>query len=159
MQNRCGGSAATSRTCATGSSSWTSRTWWVRRSSPSSAAPSRAAQPALDALRRSLAVKLKLADRNELIFAFLTEFPLFEWNDEDNRWDATHHVFTSPKAEDLALVESDPGRARSDHYDITCNGWEIGSGSIRIHQRELQEKIFRVVGISQADAEGRSGHW
>jgi aspartyl-tRNA synthetase len=115
-------------------------------------------KPALDAVRRALAAKLNLADPNTLKFSFLTAFPLFEWNDEDNRWDSTHHVFTSPTKEDLHLVESDPGRARSDHYDITCNGWEIGSGSIRIHRRELQEQIFRVMGINADDAQRRFGH-
>jgi aspartyl-tRNA synthetase len=115
-------------------------------------------KPALDALRRTLASKLELADPNTLLFTFLTEFPLFEWNDDDERWDATHHAFTSPKREDLHLVEKDPGAARSDHYDITCNGWEIGSGSIRIHRRDEQEMIFRVMGISDADAKRRFGH-
>ncbi len=115
-------------------------------------------KPALDALRRTLATKLNLADPNTLQFTFLTEFPLFERNEDEDRWDATHHVFTSPKREDLALVESDPGRARSDHYDITCNGWEIGSGSIRIHRRDEQELIFRVMGISDEDAYARFGH-
>jgi aspartyl-tRNA synthetase len=115
-------------------------------------------KPALDALRRTLASKLGLADPNTLQFTFLTEFPLFERNEDEDRWEATHHVFTSPKREDLALVESDPGRARSDHYDITCNGWEIGSGSIRIHRRDEQERIFRVMGISDEDAYARFGH-
>jgi aspartyl-tRNA synthetase len=115
-------------------------------------------KPALDALRRTLATKLELIDPNTLLFTFLTEFPLFEWNDDEERWDATHHAFTSPKREDLHLVEKDPGNARSDHYDITCNGWEIGSGSIRIHRRDEQEMIFRVMGISDADAQRRFGH-
>jgi aspartyl-tRNA synthetase len=115
-------------------------------------------KPALDAVRRALAAKLDLADPNTLQFAFLTEFPLFEWNEDENRWDAMHHLFTSPLDEDLSLLESDPGRARSKHYDITCNGWEIGSGSIRIHRRDVQERILKLMSISEEDARARFGH-
>jgi aspartyl-tRNA synthetase len=115
-------------------------------------------KPALDALRRSLAEKLKLADPDTLLFAFLLDFPLFEWNAEDERWDATHHVFTSPKADDLGLLDTDPGSVRSNHYDITCNGWEIGSGSIRIHTRDLQAKIFKLLKFSDEDAHLQFNH-
>ncbi len=115
-------------------------------------------KPALDALRRGLAEKLELADPNTLLFAFLLDFPLFEWNAEDERWDATHHVFTSPKADDVDLLDSDPGAVRSNHYDITCNGWEIGSGSIRIHTRELQERIFKLLKFTDEDARVQFSH-
>ena len=115
-------------------------------------------KPALDALRRNLAAKLELADPNTLAFAFVVDFPLVEWNDEEERWDATHHLFTSRKAEDLGLLDTDPGAVRSNAYDITCNGWEIGSGSIRIHQRGLQERIFSLLGIGEEDQRIKFGH-
>jgi len=115
-------------------------------------------KPALDALRRTLAAKLQLADPKTLAFAFVTDFPLVEWNDDEERWDATHHPFTSVKEEDLGLLDSDPGSVRSNAYDLTCNGWEIGSGSIRIHRRDVQERIFKLLGISEEDARHRFGH-
>jgi aspartyl-tRNA synthetase len=115
-------------------------------------------KPALDGLRREIAARRGLADASVLRYAFITDFPLVEWNDEEGRWDALHHLFTSPKEEDLPLFESDPGRIRSRAYDITCNGMELGSGSIRIHQREMQERVFRLLGISDEDAQQRFGH-
>jgi aspartyl-tRNA synthetase len=115
-------------------------------------------KPALDALRRTLAAKLNLADPNTLLFAFLVDFPLFEWDDENGRWESPHHVFTAPRPEHIPLIDSDPGSVLSQHYDITCNGWEIGSGSIRIHDRGLQEKIFKVIGLTQEQARERFGH-
>ena len=115
-------------------------------------------KPALDALRRSVAAKLGLADRNTLGFAFIVDFPLVEWNDDEEQWNASHHLFTSVHADDLSLLESDPGSVRSNAYDITCNGWEIGSGSIRIHNREMQERIFKLLNISDEDAQTRFSH-
>jgi aspartyl-tRNA synthetase len=115
-------------------------------------------RPALDALRRALATKQNLADPDVLKFAFIVDFPLVEWNDDEERWDATHHLFTSIKDEDLGLLDSDPGSVRSNAYDLTCNGWEIGSGSIRIHRREVQERIFKLLGISEEDARVKFGH-
>ena len=115
-------------------------------------------KPALDALRRALGAKLGLIDRDTLKFAFIVDFPLVEWNDESQRWEASHHLFTSVKDEDLALLDNDPGKVRSNAYDITCNGWEIASGSIRIHRRAEQERIFRLLGISDEDARARFGH-
>jgi aspartyl-tRNA synthetase len=115
-------------------------------------------KPALDALRRTVAAKLELADPGSLVFAFIVDFPLVEWNDDEERWDASHHLFTSVKAEDLSLLDSDPGSVRSNAYDITCNGWEIGSGSIRIHSREMQERIFKLLNISEDDARTRFSH-
>jgi aspartyl-tRNA synthetase len=115
-------------------------------------------KPALDALRRGLGDKLGLIDRNLLQFAFIVDFPILEWNDEDERWESPHHLFTGAKPEDLALLESDPGKVRSNHYDITCNGWEVASGSIRIHRRDEQERIFELLGISPEDAQTRFGH-
>jgi aspartyl-tRNA synthetase len=115
-------------------------------------------KPALDALRRHVAAKQRLADPNTLQFAFIVDFPLVEWNEDEERWDATHHLFTSVNAEDLALLDTDPGAVRSNAYDLTCNGWEIGSGSIRIHSRAEQVRIFELLGISEADQRERFGH-
>jgi aspartyl-tRNA synthetase len=115
-------------------------------------------KPALDALRRSLAAKLELADPNKLAFLFVVDFPMFEWSDEEERWEPSHHLFTSVKAEDIDLLESDPGAARSNAYDLACNGQEIGSGSIRIHNRAEQERIFRLLRISDEAARERFGH-
>jgi aspartyl-tRNA synthetase len=115
-------------------------------------------KPALDALRRSLAAKLDLADPNTLEFAFVVDMPMFEWDEDSEHWKATHHLFTSCKEEDLGILESDPGAARSNAYDITCNGWEIGSGSIRIHQRGVQERVLKLLGISEAEAREKFGH-
>ena len=112
----------------------------------------------LDALRRTMGAKLELYDPDTLMFAFIVDFPLVEWNDEDERWDPTHHLFTSIVEEDAALLDSDPGAVRSNAYDIVCNGWEIGSGSIRIHVREDQERIFELLKISEDDQRERFGH-
>jgi aspartyl-tRNA synthetase len=115
-------------------------------------------KPALDALRRTVAAKLGLIDKDTLKFAFIVDFPMFEWDHEGERWSALHHLFTSAKEEDLGLLETDPGAARSNAYDIICNGWEIGSGSIRIHRRGDQERILKLLGISDADARVKFGH-
>jgi aspartyl-tRNA synthetase len=115
-------------------------------------------RPALDTLRRTLAAKLDLADAQTLAFLFIVDFPLVEWNDEDERWDPSHHLFTSVRAEDLPLLDTDPGKARSNAYDLACNGQEIGSGSIRIHNRSEQEQILKLLRISDAAARERFGH-
>jgi aspartyl-tRNA synthetase len=83
---------------------------------------------------------------------------MFEWNQEENRWDAAHHPFTSPKPEDLYLLDSDPGAIRANSYDMVCNGYEVASGSIRIHNRELQAKIFSLLKIDAERQEVRFGH-
>jgi aspartyl-tRNA synthetase len=112
----------------------------------------------LDSLRRAMGARLVLYDPNTLMFAFVVDFPLVEWNDEDERWDPTHHLFTSVVDEDLPLLDTDPGATRSNAYDITCNGWEIGSGSIRIHRRSDQVRIFELLKISEDDQRERFGH-
>jgi len=99
-----------------------------------------------------------LADENELAFAWILDFPLFAWNDEENRWDPVHHPFTAPLDEDIPLLDVAPGEVRAKAYDIVCNGWEIGGGSIRIHNRPLQEKIFRLIGLSEDEAKAQFGH-
>jgi aspartyl-tRNA synthetase len=113
---------------------------------------------ALDAVRRELARQLKLVDDGLLAFCFITDFPLVEWNEDEERWDAVHHPFTSPKVEDVPLMDSDPGRVRARAYDVVCNGWEIAGGSIRIHRRDVQEKMFGLLRIPPEEAQQRFGH-
>jgi aspartyl-tRNA synthetase len=116
------------------------------------------ANKALDALRRELGARLELADPNTLAFAFVTEYPMFEWSETEERWVSSHHPFTSPREEDMHLMESDPGGVRSRAYDLVCNGWELFSGSIRIHRRDVQEKVFAILGIAPEEARQRFGH-
>ncbi len=106
----------------------------------------------LNAMRNHIAGLLDLAEADELVFAFVTDFPLFEWNEDANRWDSSHHPFTSPAdGEEKLLYSDDLGVIRSKAYDLVCNGSELASGSIRIHHRELQEKIFSILGYSRED--------
>ena len=116
------------------------------------AGPSTRVNVWLNAMRNHIATLLDLADPNELAFAFVTDFPLFEWNEDANRWDSSHHPFTSPAdGEEKLLDGNDLGAIRSKAYDLVCNGSELASGSIRIHHRELQEKIFSILGYSRED--------
>jgi aspartyl-tRNA synthetase len=112
----------------------------------------------LGALRSEMGRRLELADPQQLAFAWVVDFPLVEWDEGAQRWDAMHHPFTMPKAEHLALLDSDPGAVLADCYDIVCNGVELGSGSIRIHRRDIQEKVFALLNYSPQDAEHRFGH-
>ncbi len=111
-----------------------------------------------DAIRRDVAERMGLADPAKIAFGWITDFPLFEWNADENRWDPSHHLFTSPMPEDLPLLDSDPGRARGQQYDLCCNGYEVAGGSIRIHQRAVQEKIFGLIGLDMDVARERFGH-
>ena len=112
----------------------------------------------LSAMRTHLAETLELADPDELAFAFITDFPLFEWNDDAQRWDSSHHPFTAPADGEEGLLDGgDLGRIRSKAYDLVCNGSELASGSIRIHRRELQERIFGILGYDR-DEVGRRFH-
>ncbi|MEE9198356.1 MAG: aspartate--tRNA ligase [Dehalococcoidia bacterium] len=113
---------------------------------------------ALSALRHEMGIRLGLADPNLLAFLFVVDFPLVEWGDETGRWEPTHHPFTSPKEEDIPLLESDPGAVVARCYDMVCNGQELSSGSIRIHDRELQQRVFKLLNYSEADAQARFGH-
>ncbi len=122
------------------------------------AGDSKVAAASLDALRQEMGRRLKLADPNLLAFAFVVDFPLLKWNEEEGRWEAEHHPFTSPKEEDLPFLESDPGRVRANCYDLVCNGWEMASGSIRIHRRDVQERVLRLLGYDLEDAQARFGH-
>jgi aspartyl-tRNA synthetase len=111
----------------------------------------------LGALRLELARRLDLLDKNIYEFVWVTEFPLVEWNAEHKRYTAMHHPFTMPMEEDLHLLDSQPEKVRAQAYDICLNGNEIGGGSIRIHQRDVQEKMFAALGFSQEDAYERFG--
>jgi len=118
--------------------------------------PARVAR-VLGALRSHLGTELGLVDVTRDEFLWVIDFPLFEWDEEERRWNAEHHLFTGVRPGDEELLETDPGAVISQSYDLVWNGWELGSGSIRIHRRELQERVFRVVGIDQEDAERRFG--
>ncbi len=111
----------------------------------------------LDELRREMARRLQLCPANSMAFLFVTDFPLFEWNDEKKGWYSMHHMFTAPFDEDIPMLDSDLSKIRARHYDIVCNGFELSSGSIRIHTRELQEKIFRILGYSKEEMEDKFG--
>ena len=102
----------------------------------------------LGALRLEIAENLGMLDKNEYKFVWITEFPLLEWNEDLNRYQAMHHPFTMPMEEDLAYIDSDPGRVRAKAYDIVLNGTEIGGGSVRIHQNDIQEKMFEALGFT-----------
>jgi len=112
---------------------------------------------ALGHLRLEIARKLDLLDENKYNFLWVTEFPLFEYDSEEERWVAIHHPFTSPMDEDIPLLETDPGKVRSKSYDIVLNGVELGGGSIRIHDQELQRKLFKLIGLSDQEAQERFG--
>lgn len=109
-------------------------------------------------LRLEIGERLGLMDDHVLAFAWIIDPPLFEWNEDEGRWASVHHPFTSPKEADLPLLETDPGVVRARAYDIVANGWEIGGGSIRIHEREVQEKIFELLGITMDEARAQFGH-
>ncbi len=117
----------------------------------------KAAFAALAALRAEAARELKLVDESKYVFCWVTEFPLLGQDDETGRWFPMNHPFTGPREEDLDRLESDPGSVRARAYDVVVNGWELGSGSIRIHQADLQERVFRVLGISAEEGRERFG--
>jgi len=111
----------------------------------------------LGRLRNHLAGILGLVDKETFRFVWITDFPLLEWDDEDKRWAAVHHPFTAPMDEDLQYVESDPGRCRAKAYDLVLNGNEIGGGSIRIHQEQVQSLMFKLLGLSEESARSKFG--
>jgi len=113
----------------------------------------------LDELRREMAGRLNLAQANLLAFAFIVDFPLLEWSQTTNRWESMHHPFTAPRQEDIPLLDTQPAEVYARHYDVVCNGCELGSGSIRIHHRQLQEKLFQLLGYSEEEMEKRFGHF
>lgn len=111
----------------------------------------------LGALRVEMARQMKLLDPKEYRFVWITEFPLLEWSEEENRFKAMHHPFTMPMEEDWPLIDSDPGVVRAKAYDIVLNGTELGGGSVRIHQNDIQKKMFQVLGLSEELANQRFG--
>ncbi len=112
----------------------------------------------LGALRVKLAGDMGLLKKDEFCFLWVTEFPLLEWSEEEERYKAMHHPFTAPMDEDWAKIDSDPGSVRAKAYDIVLNGTEIGGGSVRIHQSDIQEKMFEVLGLSRETAQERFGY-
>jgi aspartyl-tRNA synthetase len=112
----------------------------------------------LGRLRVQLADRLNLRDPDVLAFCWIVDFPFVVWNEDEKRWDPSHHLFTSPKPEDLPLLDSDTGRARGQQYDMVVNDYEVGGGSIRIHDRQLQEKVFKLIGLDPEVANERFGH-
>ena len=112
----------------------------------------------LGELRQEMGHRLKLAEPDTLTFAYVQNFPLLRKNEETGRWDSEHHPFTRPWDEDVPLLDTSPGKVRSRHYDMICNGYEIGGGSLRIHTAELQRKVFRLLGYSDEEIEERFGH-
>ncbi len=111
----------------------------------------------LGALRLELAKQMDLLDKNEYRFVWITEFPLLEWSEEDERFTAMHHPFTMPMEEDLQYIDTDPGRVRAKAYDIVLNGNEIGGGSVRIFQDDVQEKMFEALGFTKEEAQKQFG--
>ncbi len=121
------------------------------------AGPEKTTNASLSALRNKLGEDLSLADPNMLAFAFVVDFPLFDYNEDEKRWDATHHPFTMPKEEFQGLIETDPGAVIANCYDLVCNGEELASGSIRNHDFELQSKIFNILGYTDEQIDLRFG--
>jgi aspartyl-tRNA synthetase len=112
---------------------------------------------ALGAVRTQLGKDIGLCDRAVFAFAWIVDFPLFEYNEEEQRWEAAHHMFTMPQAQYHDSLEADPGAVKGDLYDLVLNGYEIASGSIRIHDPELQKRIFRIVGMTDEEAQRKFG--
>ena len=113
---------------------------------------------ALGHLRCECAKRMGLIDENELNFLWVVDFPMFEWSDEDNRLKAMHHPFTMCKDEDVPLLESDPEKVKAKAYDCVLNGVELGGGSIRIHDRDIQNTIFRILGLSEEESHAKFGY-
>ena len=112
----------------------------------------------LGRLRSMLGDRLNLRDPDVLAFCWIIDFPFVVWNEDENRWDPSHHLFTSPMPEDIPLLDGEPGKARGQQYDMVLNDYEVGGGSIRIHNRDLQEKVFALIGLDPETARQRFGH-
>ncbi len=112
----------------------------------------------LGELRREVGYRLNLAEADCFTFGYVEDFPLLRWDEEAGRWDSEHHPFTAPRDEDVSLLDTTPEKALGKHYDIICNGYEIGGGSLRIHTAELQRKVFRLLGYSDEEMNDRFGH-
>lgn len=112
----------------------------------------------LGSLRLILRDKLGLASKDVMAFAWVVDFPMFAWNEEEQKWDAEHHPFTMPKLADLPKFETNPAEILSEAYDMVCNGYEMASGSIRIHRRDIQHKVFQLLGLSEEEIQQKFGH-
>ena len=112
---------------------------------------------ALGNLRNKVARDLDLIPENSWSFLWVIDFPMFAWNEDENRWDAEHHPFVMPREDHINLLESDPGDAMSSSYDVVINGYECASGSIRIHRQDIQRKVFDIMGLSEQEAEHKFG--
>ena len=121
------------------------------------AGPEKTTNQALSSLRHEMGRRLELSDPDLIAFAFVTDFPLFEWNENEERWDAMHHAFSMPKYGTEKFIETDPSRVIGRLYDLVANGHELASGSIRIHTRELQERVFEVLGYTTDEVAERFG--
>jgi aspartyl-tRNA synthetase len=116
------------------------------------------ASAVLGELRKEMGWRLNLIDPAELKFAFIVDFPLLNWNKEEGRWEAMHHPFTQPRENDLPVLDSAPQKVHGRHYDLVCSGYELGGGSIRIHNSELQRRIFRLMGHTDEKITRLFGH-
>ena len=104
-----------------------------------------------------MARRLNLIDEDKLSFLWVVDFPMFEYNEDDKRWVAMHHPFTAPCDEDIQYLNTDPGKIKAKAYDLVLNGTEIGGGSLRIYNRELQEKVFKAIGLTEEEANSKFG--
>jgi len=116
------------------------------------------ANKVLGGLRLWFRDHLELADESIMAFAWVVDFPFFAYNEEEKKWESEHHPFTMPKMEDLDKFDTNPGEVMSDAYDMVCNGYELASGSIRIHRRDIQMKMFQMLGLSDEDIQAKFGH-
>ena len=117
----------------------------------------RVSSAALDRVRQDVARRVNMVPESEMRFLWVTEFPLFEWDKDGKRWSSLHHPFTSPVDDDLSLLASDPGKVRAKAYDLVLNGYEVGGGSIRIHDSAMQAKVFELLSLSAEEAQDRFG--
>jgi aspartyl-tRNA synthetase len=116
------------------------------------------ANKVLGGLRLWFRDRLELADKDLMAFAWVVDFPFFAYNEETKAWESEHHPFTMPKMSDLDKFDTDPGAVSSDAYDMVCNGYEMASGSIRIHRRDIQMKMFQMLGLSDEEIQAKFGH-
>ncbi|MBI2887912.1 MAG: aspartate--tRNA ligase [Chloroflexi bacterium] len=122
------------------------------------AGPTAVAEQSLGQIRAAMGQRLGLADPDFLAMAYVVDFPLFEWSAQEQRWEPAHHLFTAPQESTMHLLDTAPDRVKARHYDLVCNGYELGSGSIRIHDRKLQEKVLTLLGYTPEEQEERFGH-
>ena len=122
------------------------------------AGPQKSTNTSLSLLRNEIGARLELIDTDEVAFAFVTEFPLFEWDEDGSRWEPMHHAFTMPKNLDSVDLEVNPDQIIAQCYDVVANGDELASGSIRICDPELQRRVFRLAGYSDDQIDERFGH-